>query len=147
MLMTHKKRPAFVISASTLAGAAVAEAILSAGIISCAPAAAAEAQEGGPSKMPPLIYSPLAEFCGKGNAPGAKEVCFTGKGAALNNQEANEGPPDPKVFEDQQKKLQEDLQKRADELRKKLMNGQGETGPSAPLRRGPGLLPACLPNC
>jgi invasion protein IalB len=36
-------------------------------------------------------------------------------------QKANEGPPtDPKVFEEQQKKLQEDLQKRADELRKKL---------------------------
>jgi invasion protein IalB len=36
-------------------------------------------------------------------------------------QKANDGPPtDPKVFEEQQKKLQEDLQKRADELRKKL---------------------------
>ena len=34
---------------------------------------------------------------------------------------ANEGPPtDPKVFEEQQKKLQEELQKRADEARKKL---------------------------
>jgi BMFP domain-containing protein YqiC len=42
---------------------------------------------------------------------------------------ANEGPPtDPKVFEEQQKKLQEDLQKRADELRKKLEN-QGGTPP------------------
>jgi invasion protein IalB len=38
-------------------------------------------------------------------------------------QKANDGPPtDPKVFEEQQKKLQEDLQKRADELRKKLEN-------------------------
>jgi len=36
-------------------------------------------------------------------------------------QKANDGPPtDPKVFEEQQKKLQEDLQKRAEELRKKL---------------------------
>ena len=34
---------------------------------------------------------------------------------------ANEGPPtDPKVLEEQQKKLQEELQKRADEARKKL---------------------------
>src|SRR5499427_5939464 len=41
-------------------------------------------------------------------------------------QKANEGPPtDPKVFEEQQKKLQEDLQKRADELRKKLEQQQG----------------------
>jgi invasion protein IalB len=33
---------------------------------------------------------------------------------------ANDGPPtDPKVFEEQQKKLQEDLQKRAEEIRKK----------------------------
>jgi len=37
---------------------------------------------------------------------------------------ANEGPPtDPKVFEDQQKKLQEELQRRADEARKKLEGG------------------------
>jgi invasion protein IalB len=34
---------------------------------------------------------------------------------------ANEGPPtDPKVFEEQQKKLQEELQKRAEDARKKL---------------------------
>ncbi|RAI44316.1 invasion-associated locus B family protein [Rhodoplanes roseus] len=38
---------------------------------------------------------------------------------------ANEGAPtDPKVFEEQQKKLQEELQKRAEEARKKL-EGQG----------------------
>jgi hypothetical protein len=53
------------------AGVAVAEAILSTAIISGAPAAAAEAQEGAPSKMPPLIYSPWAEFRSKGNEPGA----------------------------------------------------------------------------
>ncbi|HKD26254.1 MAG TPA: invasion associated locus B family protein [Xanthobacteraceae bacterium] len=36
-------------------------------------------------------------------------------------QKAHEGPPtDPKVFEAQQKKLQEDLQKRADELRRNV---------------------------
>jgi invasion protein IalB len=37
---------------------------------------------------------------------------------------ANEGPPtDPKVFEEQQKKLQDELQKRADDARKKLEGG------------------------
>jgi invasion protein IalB len=41
-------------------------------------------------------------------------------------QKANDGPPtDPKVFEEQQKKLQEDLQKRAEELRKKYEAQQG----------------------
>lgn len=38
---------------------------------------------------------------------------------------ANEGPPtDPKVLEEQQKKLQEELQRRADEARKKLEQQQ-----------------------
>jgi len=47
-------------------------------------------------------------------------------------QKANEGPPtDPKVFEEQQKKLQDDLQKKADELRKK-MEGQGGQLPQPP---------------
>jgi invasion protein IalB len=189
--------------------------------------AAAPAQAGTP-EMPQLIYSPWAKFCGKGQDPTAKEVCFTGKDArteagqpvvaaaliepegepkklfrvtlpsplqlqfgtrliidkeqpisgafftcfangcmadyeatpelvtklkkgqmlqiqAINLaaaaitfplpltdtsgnsfQKANEGPPtDPKVFEEQQKKLQEDLQKRADELRKKLESQGG----------------------
>jgi invasion protein IalB len=44
---------------------------------------------------------------------------------------ANEGPPtDPKVFEEQQKKTQDELQKKADELRKKLEQQQGP--PAAP---------------
>jgi invasion protein IalB len=199
------------------------------------PAAAAPAATPGAApaapEMPQLVYSPWAKFCGKGNDPSAKEVCFTGKdarteagqpvvAAALIEPEgeqrklfrvtlpsplqlqygtrividkeapisgafftcfangcmadyeatpelvtklkkgqmlqiqainlaaaaitfplpladnsgnsfmkANEGPPtDPKVFEEQQKKLQEDLQKRADELRKKLEN-QNATPP------------------
>lgn len=38
---------------------------------------------------------------------------------------ANEGPPtDPKVFEEQQKKLQEELQRRAEDARKKLQGNQ-----------------------
>ena len=41
---------------------------------------------------------------------------------------AYDGPPtDPKVFEEQQKKLQDDLQKRADEARKKLEGQQPAT--------------------
>jgi hypothetical protein len=43
---------------------------------------------------------------------------------------AYDGPPiDPKVVEEQQKKLQEELQKRADEQRRKLESAQP---PSAP---------------
>jgi invasion protein IalB len=186
------------------------------------PAPAAAAPQGAP-ELPQLVYSPWAKFCGKGQDPSAKEVCFTGKdgrteagqpvvAAALiepagepkklfritlpsplqlqfgtrlivdqdppisgafftcfangcmadyeatpelvtrlkkgqmlqiqainlaanaitfplpladtsgnSFQKANDGPPtDPKEFEAQQKKLQEDLQKRAEELRKKL---------------------------
>jgi invasion protein IalB len=45
---------------------------------------------------------------------------------------AYDGPPtDPKVFEAQQQKLQEELQKRADEARKKLQEGQPGAGASA----------------
>jgi len=45
---------------------------------------------------------------------------------------AYDGPPtDPKVFEEQQKKLQEELQKRADEARKKLESQQGAPTSSA----------------
>jgi invasion protein IalB len=44
---------------------------------------------------------------------------------------ANEGPPtDPKVFEEQQKKLQDELQKRADEARKKLESQGGAAAPT-----------------
>ena len=42
---------------------------------------------------------------------------------------AYDGPPtDPKQFEENQKKLQEELQKRADDARKKLEAGGGQTG-------------------
>ena len=45
---------------------------------------------------------------------------------------AYDGPPtDPKVFEEQQKKLQDELQKRAEDARKKLEQQQG-TPPAAP---------------
>jgi hypothetical protein len=40
---------------------------------------------------------------------------------------AHDGPPtDPKVFEEQQKKLQQELQKRAEEARKKLQSQGGQ---------------------
>jgi invasion protein IalB len=46
---------------------------------------------------------------------------------------AYDGPPtDPKVFEEQQRKLQEELQRRADEARKKLENQQGAPQSQAP---------------
>ena len=46
---------------------------------------------------------------------------------------ANEGPPtDPKVFEEQQKKLQEELQKRAEDARKKLEAQGGAQQPAPP---------------
>jgi invasion protein IalB len=45
---------------------------------------------------------------------------------------AYDGPPtDPKVFEEQQKKLQDELQRRADEARKKLESQQGAPQSSA----------------
>jgi len=45
---------------------------------------------------------------------------------------AYDGPPtDPTVFEEQQKKLQEELQRRADEVRKKLENQHGTPQSSA----------------
>ena len=45
---------------------------------------------------------------------------------------AYDGPPtDPKVFEEQQKKLQDELQRRADEARQKLEQQQGAPGAAA----------------
>jgi invasion protein IalB len=51
---------------------------------------------------------------------------------------AYDGPPtDPKVFEEQQKKLQEELQRRADEARKKLESQQGQPQSSNPVPGSP----------
>ena len=56
---------------------------------------------------------------------------------------ANEGPPtDPKVFEAQQKKLQEELQRRADEARKKLEAQRGAPTAPAPAPSTPAPAPA-----
>jgi invasion protein IalB len=57
---------------------------------------------------------------------------------------AYEGPPtDPKVFEEQQRKLQEELQRRADEARKKLESQQG--APTSSATPPPGTAPAPAP--
>src|SRR5262249_17598176 len=213
--------------------AAVAATLLSATIIAHGPATAADPWPSTTAETQQLIYSPWAKFCGKGQDPNAKQVCFTGKDArtesgvpvvaaaliepdgepqkifritlpsplqlrygtrliidqqqppivmpfftcfsngcmadyegtpdligklkkgqmltiqAINlagNEisfplplgdfaKANEGPPtDPKVFEEQQKKVQEELQKRADEARKKLESQGGVTASPAPTR-------------
>ncbi len=51
---------------------------------------------------------------------------------------AYDGPPtDPKVFEEQQKKLQDELQRRADEARKKLESQQGQPQSSNPVPGSP----------
>jgi invasion protein IalB len=57
---------------------------------------------------------------------------------------AYDGPPtDPKVFEEQQQKLQEELQRRADEARKKLeQSGQPQSSNAPP---APGAAPAPAP--
>jgi invasion protein IalB len=49
-----------------------------------APPAAPQAQAAAPGAnagIPPLIYMPWQKFCGKGDEPNAKQVCFTGKDA------------------------------------------------------------------
>jgi invasion protein IalB len=58
---------------------------------------------------------------------------------------AYDGPPtDPKVFEEQQQKLQEELQRRADEARKKLEQQQGQ--PQSSNTPTPGAAPAPAPQ-
>jgi len=58
---------------------------------------------------------------------------------------AYDGPPtDPKVFEEQQRKLQEELQRRADEARKKLESQQG--APTSSAAPPPGQAPAPAPQ-
>ena len=58
---------------------------------------------------------------------------------------AYDGPPtDPKVFEAQQQKLQEELQRRADEARKKLEQQQGQ--PQSSNTPAPGAAPAPAPQ-
>jgi invasion protein IalB len=49
---------------------------------------------------------------------------------------ALDGPPtDPKVFQEQQQKLQEELQKKADEARQKLQGQQGQAAPATGVKQ------------
>src|SRR5436190_2038019 len=100
-------------------------------------------------EQPQLIFSPWVKLCNKDGDPKAKRICVTVKdgrvesgllvvsvaiiemdGEAMSPQmdlkdfaKAYDGPPtDPKVFEEQQKKLQDELQKRAVEALKRLEN-------------------------
>jgi invasion protein IalB len=77
-LMTHNARSAFVGSVPTRAGVSIAGAILSAAITPGELAARAPSTA---PETPQLIYSPWAKFCGKGEDPGAKQVCTAGKDA------------------------------------------------------------------
>jgi invasion protein IalB len=79
-------------------------------------------------------YEANAEFIGKlkkGQGLVVQAINSTGQPISLvlplnDFAKAYDGPPtDPKVFEEQQKKLQEELQRRADEARKKLEGQQG----------------------
>ena len=79
--MMDNMRSAFVVSASTRAGVAVAATLLSAAIISNGPATAADPWPSTTAETQQLIYSPWAKFCGKGSGRDAKEVCFSGKDA------------------------------------------------------------------
>ena len=103
--MTHRKLSAPSLSARRMAVSAIAATLLSATGVSVdlavaqgpkpAPAKPAPAKPGAPAaaqkpgapgapaqgaaELPQLVYSPWAKFCGKGQDPNAKEVCFTGK--------------------------------------------------------------------
>jgi invasion protein IalB len=84
-------------------------------------------------------YEASADMIGKmkkGQALVVQAINSTGQPMSLglplaDFAKAYDGPPtDPKIFEEQQKKLQEELQRRADEARKKL-EGQGAPTSSA----------------
>ena len=88
-------------------------------------------------------YEANAELIGKmkkGQALVVQAINSTGQPISLalplsDFAKAYDGPPtDPKIFEEQQKKLQEELQRRADEARKKL-ESQGGPRPRQQRRR------------
>jgi hypothetical protein len=68
-----------------------------------------------------LFFSPWTEFCLKGQEPNAKEICFGGKDGRVEGVRPYDSPPtDPKVFAEQQQRLQQELARRAEEARKRL---------------------------
>jgi invasion protein IalB len=94
--MIHRKPSAPISNALSIAASTIAATLMSATGFSVekavaqqpaapaaqkSPPAAPGPTQGAAPEMPQLIYSPWAKFCGKGNDPGAKEVCFTGKDA------------------------------------------------------------------
>ena len=74
-----------------------------------------------------VIGAPMCEFLAT-EFRMHKEVAYASQG---------KDPADPKAFEEQQRKLQEELQKKADEARKKL-EGQQSQAPGAPTAPAPG---------
>jgi len=74
----------------------------------------------------------------KGQALAVQAINSTGQPISLvlplaDFAKAYDGPPtDPKVFEEQQKKLQDELQRRADEARKKLESSQPQSSNAPP---------------
>ncbi len=70
-------------------------------------------------QSPPAPPEPQQRFCLKGTD--GKEACFTGR-------RPYDGPPtDPKVFEEKQQKLREELARRAEEARKRLEGLRGDS--------------------
>jgi invasion protein IalB len=74
-------RTALARGACLAAGLPIAAVPLVAALISDSPAFAAEPSPTPATETQQFLYSPWTKSCGKGNAPDAKEVCFTGKDA------------------------------------------------------------------
>jgi uncharacterized membrane protein YccC len=104
--MTHCSRRAMQASSRALVTTTMT-AILAIAIVS-----PFLAQQADPRAQP--AEPSLPKFCLKSQDANGHQVCFTGR---------YDGPPtDPQVFMEQQKRLQEELQRRADEARKRLEN-------------------------
>jgi hypothetical protein len=68
-----------------------------------------------------LFFSPWTKFCLKDQEPDGKPVCIIGKDGRVEGVRPYDGPPtDPKVFAEQQQRLQQELARRAEESRKRL---------------------------
>ena len=86
------------------------------------------------SEQSQFFFSPWTKFCLKGQEPDAKQVCFSGKEGRIERGESYSGPAtDPKVFEEQQRALQQELARRAEEARERLRRFH-EQSPQAPNR-------------
>ena len=73
------------------------------------------------SEQSQLFFSPWTKFCLKGQEPDAKQVCFSRKEGRIERGDSYPGPAtDPKVFEEQQRALQQELGRRAEEARERL---------------------------